>query len=64
MWIELRAFLGGVASARVGETTGYLVNGIGPSTANHAQDLIHHHPSNVTHHHCVRDSREREIENV
>ena len=62
MRTELRALLGGVAGARVGETTGHLVNGAGPSTANHAQDLIHHHPSSVTHHHCVRGSREKERE--
>lgn len=60
MRTELRTFLGGVAGARVGETTGHLVNGVGPSTANHAQDLIHHHPSSITHHHCVRGSREKE----
>lgn len=59
MRIELWTFHGGVVGARIWETTGHLVNGAGPSTANHAQDLIHHHPSSVTHHHCVQDSRER-----
>lgn len=43
--------------------TSWTVSARAPPT-NHAQDLIHHHPSNVTHHHCVRDQRKREIENV
>lgn len=64
MRTKLRTFLGRVVGARVWETTGHLVNGAGSSTANHAQDLIHHHPSSVTHHHCVRDSREKERKNV
>lgn len=36
---ELWALRGGVVGARVGEATGHLVNGVGLSTVNHAQDL-------------------------
>lgn len=39
MWAELRALFGRIVGARVGETAGHLVNGVGLSTINHAQDL-------------------------
>lgn len=39
MWAELRALFGRIVGARVGEAAGHLVNGVGLSTINHAQDL-------------------------
>lgn len=64
MWTQLRPLPRGIAGACVGKVTSHLVNGARrrmhretSCTVNHAQDLIHHHPYSVTHHH--RESRKR-----